>query len=71
MPDDIQETAPDGEDSLMSASGQDPHHEFSQGRPYGRIFQTVSSEAAPPAERYAYWTGSLVRGLQVDRPNEA
>lgn len=70
MPDDVQESAPGGEDLFMSASGQHTLHEFSQGRPYGYLFQTVSSEAAPPAERYDYWTGSLVRGLQVDRPNE-
>ncbi|MEO3435599.1 helix-turn-helix domain-containing protein [Inquilinus sp. CAU 1745] len=70
MPDDVQEIALGGKGSFMSASGQDSLHEFSQGRPYGYIFQTVSSEAAPPPERYDYWTGSLVRGLQVDRPNE-
>lgn len=45
-------------------------YQFAQGRPRDHVFQTVSSEVAPPAERYDYWMGSIVRNLQVDRPDE-
>lgn len=45
------------------------HHSFSQGRPQGRRFQTISTEAVAPAERFEFWSTDVVRGVEIDPPN--
>lgn len=54
----------------MSAAKQhQSSHAFSQGRPKGHIFQTVSTHDAAPAERYDYWTGDVIRSFELAAPD--
>lgn len=60
---------------VADAFHEQPHglprlHPFAQGRPAGRVFQTVSANHAPALERYEYWTSTQVRHLVVDPPND-
>ena len=45
------------------------HHSFSQGRPKGHQFQTVSTEDIAPASRFDFWCTDVVRSLSVDPPD--
>jgi len=45
------------------------HHSFSQGRPKEHRFQTLSTDALAPAERFEFWATDVVRSVEVDPPN--
>ncbi|WP_168201405.1 helix-turn-helix domain-containing protein [Qingshengfaniella alkalisoli] len=45
-------------------------HSFSQGRPKGHVFQTVSTHDVALAERYEYWTGNVIRNFEVATPDD-
>lgn len=45
-------------------------HPFSQGRPKGHVFQTVSTHDVTPTERYGYWTDDVIRSFAVGLPND-
>ncbi|KAB2680905.1 helix-turn-helix domain-containing protein [Brucella pseudintermedia] len=46
------------------------HHAFSQGRPKGHVFQTVSTSETAPADRYDYWTSEVIRTFESAAPDE-
>lgn len=54
----------------MNADEQTGHHPFSQGRPNGYVFQTVSTSETVPADRYDYWASEVIRGFQTAAPDE-
>lgn len=45
------------------------HHSFSQGRPEGHRFQTISTEALAPADRFEFWATDVVRNVEIDPPD--
>lgn len=50
---------------------QKSFHAFSRGRPECLVFQTVSSQAVAPAERYEFWTGNVIQGFDGLTPDSA
>lgn len=46
-------------------------HPFSRGRPERQVFQTVSSQAVAPEERYEFWTGNIIQGFDGLPPDSA
>jgi len=44
-------------------------HSFSNGRPKDHVFQTVSTERLPPAERYAFWAEDVIRTFAIPPPD--
>jgi len=45
------------------------HHSFSQGRPTGHRFQTISTDDLAPAERFDFWATDVLRSVEVDPPD--
>lgn len=54
----------------MTISEPRDFHHFALGRPRDHVYQEVGTDVVPAAERYDFWTQSLIRGLAVDAPDE-
>ena len=44
-------------------------HSFSKGRPTGHLFQTVSTQAIAPRQRYEYWSDHIIRSAITSAPD--